>query len=188
MDTSRVGRGEMIAAVSAVLLFLFMFIFDWFGIDASGIGLDASRGWNAWQAFDFINIILLITVLVAVGAALLTANAQSVNAPVAISAITAGLGILSVLLILFRIISPPDLDIGGFGLDTGFDVGRKIGVYLGLLASIGIAYGGWQAMQEEGTSFSDQRDRFGDGGGTPPPPPPADTGSGSPPPPPPPAQ
>ncbi len=45
----------------------------------------------------------------------MSANAQSVNTPVAISSVTAGLGILSVLLILFRIISPPDFGIGDFG-------------------------------------------------------------------------
>ena len=79
---------------------------------------------------------------------------------------TAGLGILSVLLIIYRIISPPD---GGAG--DLIDISRGIGVYLGLIAAIGIAYGGWTAMQEEGTSFSDQADRFGGGGGSPPPPP-----------------
>ena len=54
----------------------------------------------------------------------------SVNTPVAISAITAGLGILSVLLILFRIIDPPSSG----DIPDGFDISisRKIGVFLGL--------------------------------------------------------
>ena len=82
---------------------------------------------------------------------------HGVNSPVAISAITAGLGILSVVLILFRIISPPDFGVGDFGDIAGVDVGRKIGVFLGLIAAGGIAYGGWTAMQEEGTSFADRR-------------------------------
>ena len=60
------------------------------------------------------------------------------------------------------------------------DVGRSIGVFLGLIAAAGVAYGGWTAMQEEGTSFADQADRLGGGGDDAPPPPP--------PPPPPPAQ
>jgi hypothetical protein len=187
MDTNRLNQGEMIAAISAVLLLLIMFIFSWFGWggdladQADAAGFDT--GWNAWQSFGFIDIILFITILVAIGGALVSANAQSVNTPVAISSITAALGILSVLLILFRIISPPD-----FGTDVlgggGIDVSRKIGVFLGLIAAGGIAYGGWRAMQEEGTSFGDQADRFQNrppsGGGTPPPPPPAG-GGGTPP-------
>ena len=190
MDTNRLNQGEMIAAISAVLLLLIMFIFSWFGIggdlgdQASAAGVDT--GFNAWQSFDFIDIILFITVLVAVGGALMTANAQSVNSPVAISAITAGLGILSVILILFRIIDTPDF--GGDFFGSGIDVSRKIGVFLGLIAAGGVAYGGWMAMQAEGTSFGGQTDRFqnrppGGAGGTPPPPPPPSGGNPPPPPP-----
>ena len=166
MDTSRLGRGETIAAASAVALFLIMFIFDWFGIDASAGAFSASAGANAFESFGFIDLILMVTVIVAIVGAAMTANAASVNTPVAISAITAGLGILSVLLILFRIISPPDFGVGDFGDIAGVEVGRKIGVFLGLIAAGGIAFGGWTAMQEEGTSFGDA----GRDAGAPPPP------------------
>jgi hypothetical protein len=178
----------MIAAVSAVLLLLIMFIFSWFGFggdlgnQASAAGFDT--GFNAWQSFGFIDIILFITIVVAIGGAVMTANAQSVNSPVAISSITAGLGILSVLLILFRIISPPDFGTDVFG-GSGIDVSRKIGVFLGLIAAGGIAYGGWRAMQAEGTSFSGEADRIQNrppsGGGAPPPPPPPPASGGTPP-------
>ena len=167
MDTSRLGRGETIAAASAVALFLIMFIFSWFGVDASAGAFSASAGANAFESFGFIDLVLMLTVIVAIVGAAMSANAQSVNTPVAISSITAGLGILSVLLILFRIISPPDFGIGDFGDIGGVEVSRKIGVFLGLIAAGGIAYGGWAAMQEEGTSFGDQ----GRGSGNPPPPP-----------------
>jgi hypothetical protein len=176
METNRLNQGEMIAAVSAIALFLIMFIFDWFGNDFGGA--------DAWQSFSFIDIVLFITILVAIGGAVVTASAQSVNTPVAISAITTALGILCVLLILFRIIDPPDFGTGDaiqqandLGIDTsGVDIGTKIGVWLGLIAAGGIAFGGWRAMQEEGTSFRGEGDRLQNrppaGGGTPPPPPP----------------
>jgi len=168
MDTSRLGRGETIAAASAVALFLIMFIFDWFGFDVPAGAFSDLGGANAFQSFGFIDLVLMLTVIVAIAGAALAANASSVNTPVAISSITAGLGILSVILILFRIISPPDFGVGDFGLGD-IEVSRKIGVFLGLIAAGGIAYGGWVAMQEEGTSFGDQADRFG-GTGSPPPP------------------
>ena len=127
----------------------------------------------------------------------MAANAQSVNLPVAGSALVAGLGILCVLLILYRIIDPP----GEGDIPDGFDISiaREIGVFLGLIAAVGIAYGGYLGMQEEGTSFGDQADRLQNRdagtttGGAPPPPPPASEGgdpprdaggTGSPPPPP----
>ncbi len=188
MDTGRLGRGETIAAVSGLALFLIMFLFKWFGVDFGGDslglggGIDASA--NAWNSMEWIRWILLITAVVAVGGALLTANAQSVNTPVAISAITAGLGILSVLLILFRIIDPPSSG----DIPDGFDISisRKIGVFLGFIAAVGVAYGGWKAMEEEGTSFQHQADQVQNRGGgdppPPPPPPPAQSGGSAPPP------
>jgi len=178
----------MIAAVSAIALLIIMFI-SWFGVE------DSEGGANAWESFGFIDIILFLTILAAIGAAVMSANAQSVNLPVALSAIVTGLAILSVLLILFRIISPPDIVGNAFGVDSGVDATRKIGVFLGLLAALGIAYGGFEAMRDEGTSIKGEADRLqnrdrtpGAGGTTgtdaPPPPPPATgTGTGTPPPP-----
>jgi len=163
----------MIAAGSALALLIIMFVFKWFGLSAVGFsGPGSSVSYNAWESFGFIDIVLFVTILVAIGGAILSANATSVNTPVAISAITTGLGILCVLLILFRIISPPDFGADEFGLDEAVDTSRKIGVFLGLIAAGGIVFGGWRAMEEEGTSFGDQADRVQGGGGTAPPPPP----------------
>ena len=191
MDTSRIRQGEMIAAVAAVVLLVVMF-FGWFGIDVEGVtglsqdeleaageafaNVDAAADSftaNAWESFGFIDIILLVTIIAAVALAAISASATQVNLPVALSAIVAGLGILSTLLVIYRIIDPP----------YGFD--RKFGVFLGLVAAAGIAYGGWRAMQEEGTSFQGEADRLqgdrtgpgagpgaGPGPGAPPPPPP----------------
>jgi formate hydrogenlyase subunit 3/multisubunit Na+/H+ antiporter MnhD subunit len=73
----------------------------------------------------------------------------SVSLPVAGSAVVTGIGALAFLLVLYRIIDPP----GGDG------VGREVGVWLGLIATAGITYGGYVGMQEEGTSFTDVRDQ-----------------------------
>lgn len=174
MDVDRLGNGEKIAGIAAAILFIDMFLIDWFGFGGSVdtvVGeVEVGGGLNAWQAFGFIDIILLLTIGAAIAVAVMAANATDVGLPVAGSALVAGLGIFSTLLILYRIIDPP------------FDGDLKLGVFIGLLAAAGIAYGGWTAMQEEGTSFGDQADRFGDAGGRdaggrddapPPPPPPA---------------
>jgi hypothetical protein len=194
MDVAGLRRGELIAAVSGLALFIIMFL-SWFGgsIEVEGVGevdlglaeaVGVDTTFNAWQSFDFIDIVLLVTVIVAVGLAVMAAAGSSVNLPVAAGALTAGLGLLSTLLILYRIIDPP------------FGAGREYGVYLGLIAAAGVTIGGWLAMQEEGYSFGGEGDRFGDRyggppppppGGPPPPPPPPSGGTGTPPPPPPPS-
>jgi len=179
LDTNRLSQGEMIAAGAAILLFIVMFI-TWFSVDLGDNGLfeaaGVDTGANAWQAFSWIDIVLFVTIIVAVGGAVVAATATSVNTPVAVSAITTGLGILSFLLVLYRIIDPP----GAGDIPDGLDIGisRGIGVWLGLILTAAIAFGGWRAMEEEGASFSD----FRSGGAPPPPPPPADTGGSTPPP------
>ena len=168
MDNLRTG--EKIAGASGAALILIMFIFDWFSVSAEG-GIGPSFGGNAWEVFGGIDIVLFLAAVAGIALALMAATQSQANIPVALSAITAGLGVLAALLVLFRIISPPD---GGFG--DVIDVGRSVGVFLGLIAAAGIAYGGWTAMQEEGTSFSDQADRLQGSGDAPPPPPPPPAG------------
>jgi hypothetical protein len=173
MDVSKLTQGEKIAGISGVLLLLIMFIFDWFSVEAAG-GVGPSFGGNAWDTMELIRWILLLAALAAIALAIVGAQANEPNMPVALSAITAGLGILGVIFVIIRIISPPD---GGLG--DLVDVNRSIGVFLGLIAVAGVAYGGWTAMQEEGTSFGDQADRLGGGGGEAPPPPPPPGGGGA---------
>lgn len=198
MDVSTLSTGEKVAGIAGIALFLIMILFSWFGIEVAGFG--SPEGANAFESFGIIDIVLLLTAIAAVVLPVMSLTDSHVDLPVALSAIVALLGIISVILVLFRIISPPDLGIPdavdiGFGeLEDNVDTTRKIGVFLGLLSAIGVAIGGWLAMQEEGTSFGSARDqagdRFGGGpgaGGQPPPPGPAAPPPGEAPPPPPPA-
>ena len=144
MDTSRISFGEMIAGVSGLLLFLFMFI-DWYGVDVDVAGFTASGGFNAWQAFSFIDLLLFLAAAVAIAVAVARALGALPALPMPAGQIVAIAGAIAVLLILFRlIVTPGGDDIGG----DEVDVTRKIGVFLGLLAAAGIAFGGYTAMNE----------------------------------------
>jgi hypothetical protein len=168
MDLTRLGQGEKIAAVSAISLFIIMFVFTWFDTTYGGV-IDLSG--NAWQSYGFTDIVLMLTILAAVGLAYLAASRQQLNLPVAASAIVVALGALSLLLIIISLFSPPD--VGSQGLISG-STSRDIGVWLGLIAAAALTYGGYLAMQEEGGSVGSRpprsrtrRDRGT--GGTPPP-------------------
>lgn len=197
MEADRLSTGEKISAVSAILLFVFMF-FDWFGVEISGVpgfsGDVSGSGGSAWDALDVIPIFLMLAIVAAIGVAVIRLTDADIELPVSLNSIVAALGGFAVLLILFRIIFPPDF--GSFG-GVEVDATLKLGIFLGLLASAGIAYGGYSAMREEGMTFGDTADRLGGGGGgqqppaggsapPPPPPPPAPPQSQNPPPPPPP--
>jgi hypothetical protein len=150
MDLSRLNMGEKLAGVSGLLLFAFMSV-DWFGVKGYFGGADA------WQAFGFIDIVLLVVALAAVGLALFAPSQSDLGLPVAAGAIVTSLGVLAVALVLIRLIDPPDIGVAAFVPHT--EVTRKIGVWLGLITSIGVAVGGYLAMQEDGTSFSGAADR-----------------------------
>jgi hypothetical protein len=211
MDLSRLRQGEKIAAAAALVLLVLMFL-PWFGIDEESVlsqGEEFQSGasteelleaqgdiqetfgdvdedatsvdLNAWESFGLIDIILLLTILVTLALVAARASGRDLDLPVSAGTLIAALGILSVLLILYRLIDTPGVSF--------LEYDRKFGVFLGLIAAAGIAFGGWRAMQEEGTSFSREADRLQDrtGGDPPPPPPPAPpapppttgTGSGS---------
>jgi hypothetical protein len=188
MEVDKLSTGEKVSAVSAVLLFVFMF-FDWFGVEVSGVPgfsgtVSSSEGGSAWDALDVIPIFLMLAIVVALGVAVIRLTDADVEPPISMNAIVAALGGLAVLLILYRIVFPPDF--GSFG-GVSVDATLRFGIFLGLLAAAGIAYGGYSAMREEGATFGGEADRLsGGGGGQPPaggPPPPS---SQQPPPPPPP--
>jgi hypothetical protein len=156
MDVNNLNTGEKIAGISGIALLIIMFLFSWFSFEGVGGGL------SAWEAFAWIDFVLFLAAAAAIALAVLAATRTDVDLPIAGSAIVTGIGALGVLLVIFRIISPPDF--GAFGFEAETD--RSIGVFLGLLAIAGVTVGGWLAMQEEGASFTD----VGGGGGPAPPP------------------
>jgi hypothetical protein len=177
----KLSLGEKIAGGSAILLFIFMF-FNWFGAEVSGIngfsGSVSGEAGNAWDTLDFIPIVLLVAVIAALAMAGLRLADSDYEPPVPMSTLVTVLGVISVLLILFRIVDPPTFaSFGGVSVDATLSVG----VFLGLIAAGGIAYGGYSTMREEGITFGDTADRLSSGGSAPPPPPPS---SQAPPPPP----
>lgn len=152
MDVDRLSTGEKIAGVAAILLFISMFL-AWFGFETPGneLGISASFTINAWESFDFIDLVLLVTVIVTLGAVLAQASDSDIDFP--LLPVVAVLGGLSTLLVLYRIIDPPG------------ELDREFGVFLGLILSALLAYGGYRAMQEEGSSFGEVGDRFSGGRG-----------------------
>jgi hypothetical protein len=176
MDVDKLNTGEKVAGVSAILLFVFMF-FDWFGVEVSGSngfsGTVPGAGGSAWDALDFIPIVLVVTIVVALVNVFLRLSDSTYEPPVSMNVAVAVLGGLSTLLILFRIIDPPGF--GSFG-GVSVDATLEFGIFLGLLAAAGIAFGGYRGMQEDGVTFSDAADRLSDRGpGDRPPPPPSST-------------
>ncbi|MDQ6915169.1 MAG: hypothetical protein M3155_05080, partial [Actinomycetota bacterium] len=164
MARKRLRLGEASAGACGALLFVVMFL-PWYEIGGSlppqlratvraigaASGIDLNR--NAWESFDFIDIVLLLAVLAAVGLAALTVTQRSVALPVATSVVVTFLGAVAALLVLYRLIDEP-----GFVLGSGSTAGqlpdRVIAIrpwaYVGLALCLGIALGGFLSMADEG--------------------------------------
>ena len=140
MDANRLSQGQLIAAVSAIALFIISFL-PWVGISGGvivqGVGsVGGSEDFSLWEAENPLDVYLLIVILVALVPAVLALTGGGGEAPLApfATAVLAGVGTL---LILYQV------------FDTPGDADRKVGLFLGLIACVGIAVGGYLSMQEE---------------------------------------
>lgn len=136
--------------------------FDWFGSKDSGELRYFSVGRSAWDALDYISIVLLIAIIVTLAVVALRLMDAVHGFPVPVNAVVTILGIVSMLLILFRIVDPPNF--GSFQEIWGtIMIGGTVqsSMFLALSAAAGIVFGGCLAMREEGIFLGDLRPRRG---------------------------
>ena len=139
MNANRLSQGQLVAAIAAIALFIISFL-PWFDISGAvtvgGTTIGGSQNFNLWEAENPLDIYLLIVILVALVPAALGLLGDGGDAPMASMATTllAGVGTL---LILYQV------------FDTPGDLGRKVGLFLGLIACAAIAVGGYLSTQED---------------------------------------
>jgi len=143
LDSSRLRTGETVAAIGGLALFVFLF-FDWFGGGAevsgnvlSGTATISHPGVSGWDALtDLPGFLIILSGLSGIALAFLAAAGRRVNVPVQRGVVTAWLGALAVVLILWRMFA---------GSPT-----LKIGIFLGLAAAVMITAGAVMALREDG--------------------------------------
>jgi hypothetical protein len=151
MGLGRLNNGERISSVSAILLFVLMF-FHWFEVKLSNTSnlLFAIRGVlpgkSAWEALDYIPIVLMIAIIAALTLAALRLTNAVRKLPASVNAVVAVLGTVSTLLILFRILNPP---VFYAERTITSDGAVQFPIFLALAAAVGIAFGGYLAMRED---------------------------------------
>jgi hypothetical protein len=133
--------------------------FHWFGVKAINtssllFAIQAGGpGESAWEALDYIPTVLLITILATLAEAVLRITNALRKDSVPVNAVVAILGLVSMLLIIFRIVDPPVFYVEP---TITFEGAVQFPIYLALFVAAGIAYGGFRAMREEGVSFGDR--------------------------------
>jgi len=127
----------VLAAASAVLLTIFLVGGKWYsGAGPSGGSL------TGWQALTDLRWLLLVTIVVAFGLAFTQVTRRAPAVPVTMSLIVMLLGIVSVIALVIRVLIDPPAH-------------EQAGAYLGLLFTIGIAWGGFLSLRQEGVAPRD---------------------------------
>jgi cytochrome bd-type quinol oxidase subunit 2 len=136
-DPSRLRRGEMLAGASAVLLAVFMVGGKWYGT-----GNGSSQ--TGWQALTDLRWLMLVSIVAAAGLVFTQATRRAPAIPVTMSLVVMLLGIVTALALVYRVlINPPPH--------------QQTAAYLGLLWAIGIAFGGYFSLRQEGIARRDER-------------------------------
>jgi hypothetical protein len=147
-DTTRVRFGDLVAAASGLVLFLSLFL-NWYKVSVKAVLGSASAAVSGWEALSFIDILLFIVAIIAIAVAVARmANAFPRALPVSPGLLVLAAGILATLLVLFRIIDIPGS--GDVANVPGVDLGRSIGIFIALIAALGVTAGGWMTWNEEG--------------------------------------
>jgi len=142
MDTSRLTTGDMIAGVGGIVLLISLFL-PWYGASVDVGGFSASESGTGWEALSFIDILLFLIALAAIAIVAARATGRLPD-EIPAAVVLLGLGALAVLLVLYRII---DIPVDG-DIPDEVDLSRKIGVFVALIASAAVAYGGWRRNAE----------------------------------------
>jgi len=118
-------------------------LLPWYVRDTDVAGVQLTASWNAWQILSVIAVLLFLIGVAAIvapglrGLGVVPAGFRSDRVLVAI-------GLVGLALVLFRLVDMPTPSIELEGGDRA-DTERGAGLFLALLATAGIAYGGRRA-------------------------------------------
>jgi hypothetical protein len=167
MDLKKLTPGEMIIGVSGVLLLIFSF-FTWYGVGGGSVQIGTQSididgvSFNGWQRPSAFLSIVAILIGIVMAAHVIVNKLAGVEMPERLGKIGWGVfylagGAIAFVFVLIKFIGNTDA--------------TKIGIYVGLLTTLGLLVGGFLVAKE--TGHLEELTGGGSGGTTPPPAPPA---------------
>lgn len=134
LDPARLRRGELLAGTGAVLLLVFMLAGEWSSYHG--------HSQTGWQTLTDLRWLIIVTIVAAFALVLAQVTRRSPAIPVTLSMVVAVLGLITVLALVYRVlINPPSHE--------------QAGAFLALLSALGLAYGGYLSLREEGIARRD---------------------------------
>jgi hypothetical protein len=144
-NRSPIQGGELISGLSALLLLGLMFGVKWFGVagvpGASATRAATTSAVNAWNAMTIVRWLMLVTILVTLGTVILhltqRAHGQPTDSGLAITVLGTATAALLTWRVLIQLPKPDQI------------IDQKLGGVIGLIAALGIAFGGFERLREE---------------------------------------
>jgi uncharacterized membrane protein len=130
VDLRRLRAGEWLAAAGGIAMLVALAL-PWYEADDGDV--------SGYEVFTVVDILLVLVAAVGLVLASLQATRTSPALPVAFGVLTVVVGTIGTLLTLFRLIDEPGLA----------PVDIREGAWLGLVAVVALAVGGWLSIANE---------------------------------------
>lgn len=154
MDLNKLSLGERIVGGAAIVFIISTFL-PWFTVSINAFGFsesDSGSGWDIGFLWARFPAIIALVMIIAIVVDKFT-GAELPKLPVTWGQLHLGLGALAALLVLLKLIIGEDGGVPGDELamfeEMGGEISRSFGIFLGLLAAIGMAVGGFFMFKEE---------------------------------------
>lgn len=131
MEPRRLSRGEWAAAIAGIVMIVALFL-PWYET--------GDRTFSAWESMAVDDVILAVTAILAIVAALVVAFPRISSVSVAATSLAVLPATVGLVVTLYRLVSPA----------PPFDVSLGVGAWLGFAATLAIMIGGWAGASDEG--------------------------------------
>ena len=150
VDLSNVSTAVWISAGGALVLLISVFL-DWYSasvtIKIATVSQSVSASESGWHSGSAAKVVALLA-LIALAAWVIDLFVPTVELPFAVWLIAGGAGAISILFVLFKLVSKPggnvSIDVPGIHAS----VGTAYGIWIALLAAIAVVVGAWLHMTE----------------------------------------
>jgi hypothetical protein len=140
VDLSKLSTADKVIAGSAIALFIFMF-FPWFSVPGSDVigGVDFN-GYDVGFLWGTFPMLLGLTMLALVAIRAFSPDTDLPELPFSYGQLQMGLGVLAAFLVVLKLLVGEDI--------AGFDLDRSVGLFLAVVAALGLGAGGFLKMRE----------------------------------------
>lgn len=149
LDFGRLRAGEWVIGIGSLLLLIAMSL-PWYALGptlatgATEVGA-ATKG-NAWQTLGAESWLMLVTALCGVLTLFLQSTRRAPALPICLTVVTTTLGVLTAVLVAFRVFDVPSSTSG---------ITEQVGAFLGLVFAVSIPVGGYLSMRRDGIAAED---------------------------------